>query len=72
MKVVSVRVPEKLREEMRKLNVEWADFFREAIAEKVKKEKMKQACQAMDEVRRKTEGVPFDSTRVIREAREQR
>lgn len=72
MKVVSVRVPRKLKDEMRRLRIDWAEFLRTAIEEKVREERMKEACQVMDKIRRKTVGVKFDSVHVIREARDSR
>lgn len=72
MEVVSIRVPKELREEMRRLDVNWAEYLRSSIEERVKRERVKRACREMDEVRDKTVGVKFDSVKVIREAREGR
>lgn len=72
MEVVSIRVPRDLREEMRKLDLDWADYLRTAIEEKLKAERMRRACRMMDELREKTKGVKFDSIRAIREARNSR
>jgi len=72
MKVVSVRVPRKLKDEMRRLRIDWAEFLRRVIEERVREERMKEACQVMDDIRSKTVGVKFDSVRVIREARDGR
>lgn len=70
--MVSVRVPSKLKDEMRRLRIDWAEFLRRAIEERVREERMKEACQAIDDIRSKTVGVKFDSVRVIREARDGR
>jgi hypothetical protein len=69
MEVVSIRVPKHLKKEMSKLDLDWAEYLRKAIEEKVRIEKMEKACQIMDELREKTKGVTFDSVKVIREAR---
>ena len=69
MEVVSIRVPKDLKEDMSRLDLDWADYLRQAIEERVKIEKMKQACRTMDELRAKTNGVRFDSVKVIRDAR---
>ena len=50
----------------------WEDFVRRAIEEKVKEEKRKMAVKMMDESRKKTEGIKFDSVKVIRGLREKR
>jgi len=72
MEVVSIRVPKDLKEEMGKLDVDWADYLRRTIEDKVRIERMRQACKTIDELREKTKGVEFDSVKVIREARESR
>jgi len=72
VEVVSIRVPKDLKEEMSRLDLDWADYIRQAIEERVKAEKMRQACKVMDELREKTKGVKFDSVKVIREARNSR
>lgn len=72
MEVVSIRVPRELREEMRRLDVDWAEYLRGLIEAKVRQERVRRACESMDEIRGKTVGVRFDSVGVIREARDAR
>jgi hypothetical protein len=72
MEVVSVRIPKELKEEMSKLDLDWAGYLRGVIEEKVKTERMRRASMVMDELREKTKGVKLDSTKVIREARDSR
>jgi hypothetical protein len=72
MEVVSVRIPKELKEEMTKLDLDWAGYLRGVIEEKVKAERMRRASAVMDELREKTKGVKFDSAKVIREARDSR
>jgi len=70
--VISTRIPKELKEEMKRVNVNWEDFLRRAIEEKLKEEKRKMAVKMMDESRKKTEGIKFDSVEVIRGLREKR
>jgi hypothetical protein len=72
MEVVSVRIPKELKEEMSKLDLDWAGYLRGVIEEKVKAERMRRASAVMDELREKTKSVKFDSAKVIREARDSR
>ena len=72
VEVVSVRIPKELKEEMSKLDLDWADYLRGAIEEKVKAEKMSRASSVMDELRGKTKTVKFNTVKVIREARNSR
>jgi hypothetical protein len=57
---------------MREVNVDWASFVREAVAEKARKEKRKNAMKMMDESRRKTRGVKFDPAEAVRSLRDVR
>ena len=68
--VISIRIPRELKEMMRGLEVDWASFVRRAMEEKVREEKKKNAVKLMDESRRKTRGVKFDSVEVVRSLRD--
>lgn len=70
--VISIRIPRKLKEMMREVEVDWASFIRRAMEEKVREEKRKKAMKLMDESRRKTGGVKFDSVEVVRSLRDGR
>jgi len=70
--VFSIRIPPELKEMMREVKVDWASFVREAVAEKAREEKRKNAIKLMDESRRKTRGVKFDSAKVVRSLRDER
>ena len=70
--VISIRIPRELKEMMRELEVDWASFVRRAMEEKVREEKKKNAVKLMDESRRKTRGVKFDSVEVVRSLRDER
>ncbi len=50
----------------------WASFVRGAVEEKVKEEKRKNAMMLMDESRRKTSGIKFNSVEVVRTLRNER
>ncbi|MBS7650268.1 MAG: hypothetical protein QXN62_01405 [Candidatus Bathyarchaeia archaeon] len=72
MEVVSIRVPKDLKKEMSNIDLDWAEYLRKAIEEKVKTERMRRACKIMDELREKTKGVKFDSVKEIRQVRNSR
>ncbi|RLI75049.1 hypothetical protein DRP05_15405 [Archaeoglobales archaeon] len=38
---ISIRVPNKLKEEMNKIKINWSEYLRIAIEEKIKEEKLK-------------------------------
>ena len=72
MAVVSFRVPDRLREEMERMSIDWPDVLRRMVEEKVLLEKRRRAAARMDASRKKTVGVRFNSTREIRKMRDAR
>ena len=72
MAVVSFRVPNRLREEMERMSIDWPDVLRRMVEEKVLLEKRRRAAARMDASRKKTVGVRFNSTREIRKMRDAR
>ncbi len=63
MAVVSFRVPDRLREEMERMSIDWPDVLRRIVEEKILLEKRRRAATRMDASRKKTVGVRFNSTR---------
>ena len=68
---VSVKVPEELRELMRRVKVDWSEYLREAIRAKIREELAKEAGEKLDEIRGRAGKVPTDVlVKWIREERE--
>jgi hypothetical protein len=71
--VIAVRVPKKLKEELQKLNMDYADDVRECLERKVKTEKLKRVMKEIDtfriELSKKT-GTTESSADIIREDRD--
>ena len=72
MAVVSFRVPDRLREEMERMSIDWPDVLRRTVEERILLEKRRRAAARMDASRKKTIGVRFNSTREIRKMRDAR
>jgi len=70
--VISIRIPRKLKEEMKEFDFDWASVVREIIEEKVREERRKRAVEMIDASRAKTRGVKFNSSEVVRRARDER
>jgi len=70
--VVSFRVPDSLREEMKRMGIDWPDMLRRIVEERILLEKRRRAAARMDASRKKTVGVRFNSTREIRKMRDAR
>ncbi|MEM1727051.1 MAG: hypothetical protein QXQ80_00090 [Nitrososphaerota archaeon] len=68
---VSVKVPKELRDLMRKVDVNWSVYLREAIEMKVSIELSKMALNTLDEIRRRVQEIPMEElVKWIREDRE--
>lgn len=67
---VSVKVPRELREQMRRVDVDWSDYLRRAIEAKVRAEISRNAMRVLDEIRGRASEVPTEElVRWIREER---
>ena len=68
---MSVKVPEEIRKLMRKVDVNWSEYLREAIEIKIRVEMAKDATRRLDEIRERAGKVPTEElVRWIREDRE--
>ncbi len=65
-------MPDKLREEMVKIQVDWPDVLRRLLEERILFEKRRRAASRMDASRKETAGTRFNSTRKIRKMRDAR
>ena len=70
---VSVKVPEELRELMRRVKVDWSEYLREVIKAKIREELAKEAAEKLDEIKGRAGKVPTEVlVRWLREEREKR
>ena len=67
---MSVRLPEETKKKMKELDIDWSDYIRKAVEEKIREAKRKKAAESMDRIRGKTKRGAFDSTKSIREDRD--
>ena len=67
---MSIRIPKKLKEEMKKVNVNWSKYLRSVIEEKIRQIKMEEASRKIDEIRNKTAMGVFNAAKSIREDRD--
>ena len=71
--VIAVRVPKKIKDELQKLNLDYAQEVRECLERMVKRKKLKQLMRQVDKFRNelyKKTGVTTPSADIIREDRE--
>ena len=69
---ITVKVPEEVREEMRRLRINWSERIREFIVQELQREKARRAAARLLRLRSKKKPVPTqDVLRWIREGRKE-
>jgi|GEM_PF-180832 len=53
-KVISIRIPEKIKQEMDQVNINWNEYIRDAIVQKVNEERRKEAFSSVKEILKDT------------------
>jgi hypothetical protein len=66
---LSIRLPDETRKKMKELDINWPDYIRRAIEDKIRDAKRAKSAESMDKIRSKTQHDAFDSTKSIREDR---
>lgn len=67
---LSIRLPEETKKKMKKLDVDWAEYIRKAVEDKIREERRKKSAESADVIRAKTKRGEFDSAKSIREDRD--
>ncbi len=67
---LSVRISKETKEQMKKIEIDWSQYIRDTIKQKIKNEKRRQAAHSMDEIRTKTKYGSFDAAGSIRKDRD--
>lgn len=67
---LSIRINKDLKEQMGKLDVDWPEYIRKTIKQKIISERRKQAARSMDAIRNKTKHGGFDAAGSIRRDRD--
>ena len=70
MSVICVRIPKELKEEMRKIDINWSEYIRDSIKEKIREIRMIEASKKIDEIRAKTIQGKFNAAKSIRKDRD--
>ncbi len=66
---IGIKMSKDLREEMAKFEVNWSEFLRESINEKLKELKRKKIAEHLDSIRKKTAGKNINMAKEIIEWR---
>lgn len=69
--VITVKVPDELKKEMKHANINWSEYIRACIQKKLDEQKMKEASAKLDEIRNRAKPVSEEELLSwIREGRE--
>lgn len=69
--IITVKVPVKMKKEMKKIDVNWSDYIRQCVQEKIDQLKMQAASDKLDEIRKHSKPVSEEELLAwIREGRE--
>ncbi|UVS68326.1 hypothetical protein NWT39_10500 [Nitrososphaera viennensis] len=69
---LSVRIPEETKKKMKEVDIDWSEYIRTAIEDKIRESRRKKVADSMDAIREKTKYGAFDSAKSIREDRDAR
>ena len=67
--VITLRIPEALKKEMATLNINWSEFLREAIREKILVTRKEMAFKKMDAIREQYEGTDYVMSKEVKKWR---
>jgi Arc/MetJ-type ribon-helix-helix transcriptional regulator len=74
MTVITVRINEEIKKMMNKININWSEFIREAIRNKIEEERNKNLAKAVlinERIRKKSKG-EMKAEEIIRKFRDKR
>lgn len=70
---ITVKIPEELKRNMDKIDINWSQYVRDCLQKKVDYEKRKAAFEKLDEIRKRSKPVSTEEiVQWIREDREER
>jgi len=70
MATITVRIPEELKQEMRRLkHVNWSKVARKAFEERLRREEMRKAAEGMDRLRQSSQTPEWSGAKEIRKWR---
>jgi poly(3-hydroxyalkanoate) synthetase len=69
--VITVKVPKELKKSMKQIKINWSQYIRECVQEKVDEQKRRAASAKLDEIRKRSKPVTEEEILAwIREGRE--
>ncbi len=68
--VITVKVPKELKKSMKQIKINWSQYIRECVQEKVDEQKRRAASAKLDEIRKRTK--PTSTEEIVAWIREDR
>lgn len=69
--VITVKVPKKLKTQMKQININWSEYLRQCLQKRIDQEKMRAAFKRLDEIKKTTKPTATEEIVIwIREDRE--
>jgi len=72
LSIVSVRIPEDVKQKMNRIQEDWPEFIRQAIVRRIEEHEKMEAARRIDEVRSRTVLGSYSAAQSIREDRDDR
>ena len=70
LSTISIRVPKDLKENMSRVQEDWAEYLRSMIERRIRKHQMVEASETIDRIRSKTKKGSYHAAKSIREDRD--
>jgi post-segregation antitoxin (ccd killing protein) len=58
--VITVKVPKELKDKMKRIKMNWSEYVRWAISQKIKEQELREASEKLDQIRARAKPVPID------------
>jgi hypothetical protein len=68
--LITVKIPKSMKQDMKKIELNWSQYVRECLQEKIDEQKKKEAFEKLDQIRKRSKPVTNEETLAwIREGR---
>ena len=57
VEVITVKVPQSMRREMKKIDLNWSQYIRECLQDRIDEQKKREAFEKLDEIRKRSKPV---------------
>jgi len=70
VELITVKIPKAMKQDMKKIELNWSQYIRECLQEKIDEQKKKEAFEKLDQIRNRSKPVTNEETLAwIREGR---